>query len=392
MVLLKVILGLVGLIVGFVAFVFLGWLILPAAGIVLAFSTGARDKLVRRLPAVGRLRPGALGLLVGLGGLLLSGGFIAVLLKTSPMQTATRPTATTLPPATPVAAVSPTHARATSTPTSVSPTAAAAPVTTEVPPTPIVEPTSAAADPQRPTQGLSSARVTRVIDGDTAEVLVGTQARTVRLIGIDAPEVAGPESPVECFGREALARARALLEGQTVSLESDPTQDELDQYRRTLSYVWLADGRLFNLEMIREGYANEYTFRVPYRYQETFKRAQLEAREHNRGLWAPDTCGGDTAKPADQPTPSTGPQPAPKLAAPTFTPFAAQKPMAGGRSLPLGASCPPTHPIKGNQGSRSTTDWIYHLPGGGSYTATLPEECFGTEADAQAAGYRRARN
>jgi hypothetical protein len=127
MVLLKVILGLVGLTVGFVAFVLLGWLILPAAGIVLALSTGARDKLVRRLPAVGRLRPGALGLLVGLGGLMLSGGYVAVLMKTTPMQTATTPTATTLPPATPVAAAFPTHARATSTPTSVSPTAAANP-------------------------------------------------------------------------------------------------------------------------------------------------------------------------------------------------------------------------------------------------------------------------
>jgi hypothetical protein len=71
MVLLKVILVLVGLIMAVVAFVFLGWLILPAAGIVLAFSTGARDKLVRRLPAVGRLRTGALGFLVGLGGLVL---------------------------------------------------------------------------------------------------------------------------------------------------------------------------------------------------------------------------------------------------------------------------------------------------------------------------------
>ncbi|MFN0071872.1 MAG: hypothetical protein ACKVVP_10340 [Chloroflexota bacterium] len=55
-------------------------------------------------------------------------------------------------------------------------------------------------------------------------------------------------------------------------------------------------------------------------------------------------------------------------------------------------ACPGTHPIKGNQGSRSTTDWIYHVPGGGSYGQTDPEECFANEADAQAAGYRRARN
>jgi hypothetical protein len=55
-------------------------------------------------------------------------------------------------------------------------------------------------------------------------------------------------------------------------------------------------------------------------------------------------------------------------------------------------ACPPSHPIKGNQGSRSTTEWIYHVPGGGSYKMTDPEECFASEADAQVAGYRRARN
>jgi hypothetical protein len=57
---------------------------------------------------------------------------------------------------------------------------------------------------------------------------------------------------------------------------------------------------------------------------------------------------------------------------------------------PQGADCPPSHPIKGNQGSRSTTEWIYHLPGGASYRVTVPEECFASEAEARAAGYRRS--
>ena len=54
--------------------------------------------------------------------------------------------------------------------------------------------------------------------------------------------------------------------------------------------------------------------------------------------------------------------------------------------------CPPSHPIKGNRGSRSTTDWIYHPPGSPSYGATDPEECFAAAADAEAAGYRAPRN
>ena len=51
-------------------------------------------------------------------------------------------------------------------------------------------------------------------------------------------------------------------------------------------------------------------------------------------------------------------------------------------------ACPSSHPIKGNQGSRSNVDWIYHVPGSNSYNATQPERCFATEEEARAAGYR----
>ena len=44
--------------------------------------------------------------------------------------------------------------------------------------------------------------------------------------------------------------------------------------------------------------------------------------------------------------------------------------------------------IKGNRSRRG--DWIYHLPGMPYYEATRAEEIFCTEAQAQAAGYRRA--
>lgn len=60
------------------------------------------------------------------------------------------------------------------------------------------------------------------------------------------------------------------------------------------------------------------------------------------------------------------------------------------RAAPLTrTACPPSHPIKGN--ASSSGELIYHVPGGASYAQTQPEECFATEADAQAAGYRAAR-
>ena len=58
------------------------------------------------------------------------------------------------------------------------------------------------------------------------------------------------------------------------------------------------------------------------------------------------------------------------------------------RVAPISVSdCPAGYPIKGNRGDNG---WIYHVPGGASYKATHPEDCFSTEAAAVAAGYRKA--
>ena len=132
--------------------------------------------------------------------------------------------------------------------------------------------------------------VTSVVDGDTIYVDANGQRLKVRLIGMDTPEVADPRKPVQCFGREASAQAKTLLGGQAVYLETDPSQDAIDKYGRTLAYVWV-DGRdLFNLDMIADGYAVEYTYDLPYRYQQDFKAAEHNARAQERGLWSPNAC------------------------------------------------------------------------------------------------------
>lgn len=58
------------------------------------------------------------------------------------------------------------------------------------------------------------------------------------------------------------------------------------------------------------------------------------------------------------------------------------------RTKPTSAwNCPSWAPIKGNASSM-----IYHVPGGRSYKATKPEECFSSGAAAVKAGYRKAKN
>lgn len=137
--------------------------------------------------------------------------------------------------------------------------------------------------------------VTAVVDGDTLKAEADGQMETIRLIGIDTPEVVDPRRPVQCFGQEASQKAKDILLNQRVRLVADATQSERDKYGRLLRYVFLEDGTSFNQLMIEEGYAHEYTYDSnPYQYQSDFLTAERLAREGKRGLWNEQTCGGTT--------------------------------------------------------------------------------------------------
>lgn len=138
-----------------------------------------------------------------------------------------------------------------------------------------------------------SAQVVTVIDGDTVRVSIDGAEKTIRLIGINTPETVDPRRKVECFGKEASNRAKEILQGQAVSLEADASQGNTDKYGRLLRYVWLQNGTNFNKQMIAEGYAYEYTYDLPYKYQSEFKQVQAETQNAKRGLWSDETCGGE---------------------------------------------------------------------------------------------------
>lgn len=133
------------------------------------------------------------------------------------------------------------------------------------------------------------AQVLRVIDGDTIEVLLNEKKEKIRVIGINTPEVVDPRKAVECFGKEASSFAKQILEGQTVILESDLSQQERDKYGRLLRYIFV-NNIDFGKRMIAEGYAYEYTYDSPYKYQLEYKNAESEASEQKLGLWKNEAC------------------------------------------------------------------------------------------------------
>ena len=136
--------------------------------------------------------------------------------------------------------------------------------------------------------------VIRVVDGDTIEIEGGQK---VRYIGIDTPETVHPSKPVECFGQEASAKNKELVEGKRVRLEKDIS--ETDKYGRLLRYIWLGD-IFVNDFLVRQGYATSSTYPPDVKYQDQFREAEREARENNRGLW--NACQAEatpTPKPPD---------------------------------------------------------------------------------------------
>lgn len=144
-------------------------------------------------------------------------------------------------------------------------------------------------------KGLTQATVIRVIDGDTILVNQFGEEKTVRLIGIDAPESVNPDESKNCKeGREASAYLKEKLsQGDIVYLQMDQT--DMDSYGRSLRYVWLQRPKNFqsgslnnyclNAIILNDGYAKAKKYPPNTRFSEYFELMEGYARESQFGLW-----------------------------------------------------------------------------------------------------------
>lgn len=211
--------------------------------------------------------------------------------------------------------------------------------------------------------GKMKVKIERVVDGDTFKTTKGDK---VRLIGVDTPETVKPNSPVEPYGKEASDYTKKMLEGKEVTLQFDV--QPFDKYQRLLAYVYLEDGTFYNEHLVYEGYARIMTVPPNVAQSEVFLKAEQDARENNRGLWALDVY-----KEADQgkkKNTSSSKSHSEKKESSTQRENSKQQ-------------------IKGNINSKG--EKIYHVPGGRYYEQTKPEEWFDTEEDAIKAGFRKSK-
>lgn len=119
------------------------------------------------------------------------------------------------------------------------------------------------------------AKIIRVIDGDTAEMMYHDVFLKVRLDHIDAPEIRGGQA----YGRAAGQYLRKYIEGKEVLLKG---QRKLDGFGRFLATVYTLEGLNVNKEMVKNGYAWHY---ARYSKDTSYKDLEVEAKQYRRGLW-----------------------------------------------------------------------------------------------------------
>jgi len=158
---------------------------------------------------------------------------------------------------------------------------------------PVAQPTSRNSNVNIESSDLCSgkqectAKVTRVVDGDTIDLSTGER---VRYVGVDTPEIHHPAKPVQCFGKEASEKNKELVLDKEVRLEKDVS--DKDRYNRLLRYVYIPSENNFfvNDYLARQGFAHAATFPPDVKFSQQFLAAERKARENSRGLWTPGVC------------------------------------------------------------------------------------------------------
>lgn len=124
------------------------------------------------------------------------------------------------------------------------------------------------------------------VDGDTAWFYRDRERIKVRMLAIDAPEVAHTDQETaEPFADEAAEyTCQRLQDAGSIVLEYDPHADKTDKYDRVLAWVWVDDSLLQD-ELVEQGLAEVAYLYDDYLYAEQLKRRQKQAKQKQIGIW-----------------------------------------------------------------------------------------------------------
>lgn len=118
------------------------------------------------------------------------------------------------------------------------------------------------------------ARVIRILDGDTMEVLCENQPIKIRLAHIDCPEKRGHQP----FGNKAKQALSDLCFRQLVTVQGQ----KYDRYKRLIAVVINDKKQVVNQEMIKLGMAWHFK---KYSSDPLYAQLEINARKNKIGLW-----------------------------------------------------------------------------------------------------------
>lgn len=130
--------------------------------------------------------------------------------------------------------------------------------------------------------GLASVQVRHVIDGDTLKLQDG---RSVRLIGLNAPELRRKGRSAEPFAVAARERLRALVRASDGRLLIQPGAEPQDKYGRTLAHLYGRDGASLEAQLLREGLAFQVAIAPNVDQVACQQWAERQARNAALGVW-----------------------------------------------------------------------------------------------------------
>jgi micrococcal nuclease len=137
------------------------------------------------------------------------------------------------------------------------------------------------------------AQITAVVDGDTVKIrfagaipLNCKRAETVRLIGVDTPEL--HKQPPDYYAQEARDFTNKYWKADVV-LAFDKASGMRDKYGRLLAYVYVpGESQPLNLLLIGGGLGFYYGyFAFEKDKMQKFSNAEAEAKAARKGMWKP---------------------------------------------------------------------------------------------------------
>lgn len=130
--------------------------------------------------------------------------------------------------------------------------------------------------------GLPVIGVQKVVDGDTLRLVDG---RSVRLIGINAPEVAHKTRSAQPFAEQAKRRLQALVSANDDRVAVQLGQQPKDHYGRTLAHVYGAQGQNVEAQLLAEGLGFHIAVAPNVDLVDCQQLAERSARAARLGLW-----------------------------------------------------------------------------------------------------------